>query len=250
MALRGSPWHPVQVISRSIESAGSLAEACGIEAFSNIPADLRQDLDLVIICSTDHVIGEIANTYSPFKGAKTVFVHTAGSVAIDALAPLGPNVGAFYPLQTFTRGHLANFSVIPIFLEGSDDVQKLTRPLARHLSGEVHQLDSAGRLRLHLGAVFASNFANFMWILAEDSLYGLDDLDLKVYGPLVQECASKAFRYGPSASQTGPAKRGDTVTMDKHLQILRQEEPDREKLYRLVSAMIQQRFDRESNPLT
>lgn len=250
MALRGSPWHPVQVISRSVENARSLAEECGIQQYGISPADLRKDLDLVIICSTDHVIGEIAQTYSPFKGPKTVFVHTAGSVSMDALTPLGPATGVFYPLQTFTRGHLAHFRTIPVFLEGPEDVLAMTRPLAAFLSDEVHLLDSNGRLKLHLGAVFASNFANFMWILAEDSLRGLDGLDLRVFGPLVQECVSKAFHYGPSASQTGPAKRGDLVTMEKHLQILRQEEPDREKLYRLLSAMIQTRFDLESTPTT
>jgi predicted short-subunit dehydrogenase-like oxidoreductase (DUF2520 family) len=52
----------------------------------------------------------------------------------------------------------------------------------------------------------------------------------------------KALRYGPASAQTGPARRGDEVTMQKHLQLLAERDPRLEELYREMSAMIAARF--------
>jgi predicted short-subunit dehydrogenase-like oxidoreductase (DUF2520 family) len=241
-ALRGTPFRIVQVLSRTAAHAAALAQEWGIPHHSNAPQDLLPDLDLVIVSSTDHAIAEIAAAHAPYRGPHTAFVHTSGAAPMALLAPLGVRIGVLYPLQTFTRGHLADFGPVPIFLEGSADVQALTEPLARQLSHKVQQLDSAGRLQLHLGAVFASNFANLMWILAEETLADLPGLDSSIYAALVRENAIKAFQIGPKAAQTGPAKRGDEATMLKHLALLADQDPEKEQLYLTLSKMIRARF--------
>lgn len=53
----------------------------------------------------------------------------------------------------------------------------------------------------------------------------------------------KALRYSPLAAQTGPARRGDTITMEKHLQLLAADDPGKSALYALVSEMISKRFE-------
>lgn len=241
-ALRGTPYRIVQVLSRTAAHAAALAQEWGIPHHGNAPQDLLPDLDLVIVSSTDHAIAEIAAAHAPYRGPHTAFVHTSGAAPMDLLAPLGTRIGVLYPLQTFTRGHLADFGPVPIFLEGSAEVQALTEPLARQLSHKVQQLDSAGRLQLHLGAVFASNFANLMWILAEETLADLPGLDSSIYAALVRENAIKAFQIGPKAAQTGPAKRGDEATMLKHLALLAAQDPEKEQLYQTLSKMIRARF--------
>lgn len=242
MSLRGSLWHPIQVISRTPSKAEEFAKECDIRHHGSKPEDLIQDLDLVIICSTDHVIANIAAEYAPFRGPKTIFVHTAGSVPLSALSHLHPNIGVFYPLQTFTKGHLVDFRPVPIFLEGEKEAIAMMRPMANHLSDEVRELDSEGRLRIHLGAVFASNFANYMWVMAEDILHEKSDFNLQVYRPLVMECVQKAFKYGPEKAQTGPAKRGDDLTLNKHLSMLNGENEQWADLYARLSVLIRERF--------
>ena len=128
-----------------------------------------------------------------------------------------------------------------MFLEGDEKALSCLLPLAHHLTRRVSILDSAQRLQVHLGAVFASNFANFMWLVAEDTLKGIGQPGL-VYEPLIRECMEKALRYGPASAQTGPARRGDEVTMQKHLQLLAERDPRLEELYREMSAMIAARF--------
>ncbi|MFN8394711.1 MAG: DUF2520 domain-containing protein [Bacteroidia bacterium] len=241
-ALKGSEFEIVQVFSRHLDSAGRIARDFPNIAVGMGPSNLRKDLDLVIVASTDHGIGEIARVYAPHLGHGIVVAHTAGSVAMSELAPFGENIGVFYPLQTFTRGLATDFRTVPIFLEGADAVLERLRPLADHLSSRVEVMDSQQRLQLHLGAVFASNFSNYMWLIAEDIVRGAGTSGLDVYAPLIRECMEKALRHGPFAAQTGPARRGDDLTMDKHLDILHERDERLERLYRELSQMIATRF--------
>lgn len=241
-ALEESPHQIVQVFSRHAESAKRIAEEfSGITPCAH-PSELDKTVDIVIIASSDHGIAGIAETYAPFAGPKSVFAHTSGSISLAALAPFGKNIGVFYPMQTFTKGHRANFAEIPFFLEGSDDVIAKLRPLAAFLSWRVSIMDSGNRLRLHLGAVFASNFSNFMWLMAEDAALdaGLDGLS--VYAPLIKECMEKALRYGPKAAQTGPARRGDHITMQKHVDMLAEKDALQAELYQHLSELIEKRL--------
>lgn len=235
----GSEFHVLQVMSRSDASARALAEEFGIADWSAAPGDLRQDLDLVLVATSDHSVREVAEAYAPFRASQAIFAHTSGSIPVSALSPLGNPTGVFYPLQSFTRGRLADWSKVPLFLEGSPETVSLMRPVADFLSRNVSELDSEGRLRLHLGAVFAHNFANYMWLLAEDAVRNLPGGSLAHYEPLIRECVEKALDLGPHAAHTGPARRGDHITMDKHLALL---EGDAAQLYASISKMITERF--------
>ena len=240
-AFRNTNYRVEQVIGRRLVSAEALATEFGIPHFGIDPYRLIPDLDLVFVLTNDHSISEIAATYAPFRGPKTIFVHSSGSMPLSELDALGPPTGIFYPMQTFTRNHLADFSDIPIFLEGPKEVLDVIEPLARQISKRVSFLDSRDRLQLHLGAVFASNFVNYMLLLSEEAIRHVEGTDLSVYEPLVREVINKAFRYGPERAQTGPARRGDEITMRKHLEILQNAE--HAELYQMLSEMISERFE-------
>jgi len=236
--LANSPFAITQVLSRNGDSAKALADEFDIPFAGSAPTDLRSDLDLVLIATSDHSVAEVARSIGT-QFPKTVFAHTSGSIPMHALAPTQSPIGVFYPLQTFTKGHSTPWKAIPIFLEGSPQVLECLQPVAETLSERVSEMDSAGRLRLHLGAVFASNFANYMWLQAQEVVGDLPEADFSIYAPLIREVVDKGLAMGPFAAHTGPARRGDEVTMQKHLDLL--EGPQRE-LYRLVSEMIFERF--------
>ena len=67
------------------------------------------------------------------------------------------------------------------------------------------------------------------------------DLDLGMLEPLMQETFNKAFLNGPENSQTGPARRDDLQTIEKHLKILKDE--DQKKVYQLMSEIIRKHFN-------
>ena len=233
----------VQVISRSEASLQKLATHFYIPNSGTDFSLLDKNLDLVFIATNDHAISEVAGSLATHAGDQTVFVHSSGSVGLEALKPLFPRAGVFYPLQTFTREHLADFSSIPLFLEGDGKVLAMLNEIAALLSEKVYVLDSDERRKLHLGAVFACNFPNLMWMITEELLSGMKGVNIDVYEPLVHETVEKVFKYGALSAQTGPAKRGDSSTMNMHANALERESPELKKLYKMLSDLISDRFD-------
>ena len=55
--------------------------------------------------------------------------------------------------------------------------------------------------------------------------------------PLIRETANKINKVNPAEAQTGPAKRNDTQTINKHLELL-SEYPEFQEIYKLLSNQI------------
>lgn len=194
---------------------------------------LRDDCDIIVLSVSDSIIEELASRI-PDNGA--ILAHTSGSVSIDAINNRR-HKGVFYPLQTFTKGIELDYSRIHFFIEGNDEhsATKL-RDLALQISEHIHDADSALRKRLHVASVFACNFTNHMYTIA-DSLLSESGLDISMLSPLIEETVRKITKSTPFNAQTGPARRGDTAVMDSHIALLADRPAERE-IYRLVSRSI------------
>ena len=191
----------IQVISRDKESAEDLAVQCHAQSNANI-SDLLPSSDIVILTVPDHVIPEIVKDLQNFNG---IVVHTSGSVTIDVFKELNCPNGIMYPLQTFSKGRELIFNSIPIFVEASDEsVLALLLDISEGLSDSVHVLNSESRSQLHLAAVFANNFTNYM-ISAANDLLDFSGIQKDVLVSLLKETFEKSLEMGPDYSQTGPA---------------------------------------------
>jgi predicted short-subunit dehydrogenase-like oxidoreductase (DUF2520 family) len=151
--------------------------------------------------------------------AGALVAHLAGALPVAVFAAV-PQVrgGVLYPLQTFSPGRAIDWPTVPLFVEAPDaDAEATLLDLARSLSQHVALLDSAQRLRLHLGAVFASNFTNHVLGIGHQ-LLAEAGLDFNLLAPLVRETVDKALgaQPGPFAVQTGPAARHDAPTLAAH----------------------------------
>lgn len=222
-----------QIYARNRERGEHIAGKVGC-GWTDDPKSLAE-ADIYLISVSDTAVGPIARTLD-FGGS--VVAHTAGSVSIDELSGCSEHVGVFYPLQSFTAGRSLDLHGVPFFIEGSTDrtVGSL-RDLGNALSGRVIEIRSEERKRLHLAAVFVSNFANHMFALGENLLeeYGLSAEWIK---PLMRETADKALQARSAATvQTGPARRNDLVTQSKHLELL-QGRPQMQQLYKMISQSI------------
>jgi predicted short-subunit dehydrogenase-like oxidoreductase (DUF2520 family) len=91
--------------------------------------------------------------------------------------------------------------------------------LAHTLSLSVFDVDSEQRKVLHLAAVFACNFPNNLYAIAQ-GLLAEHHLDFNLLRPLILETAQKVQHSYPAEVQTGPAVRGDRQTMLAHLALL------------------------------
>jgi predicted short-subunit dehydrogenase-like oxidoreductase (DUF2520 family) len=95
-------------------------------------------------------------------------------------------------------------------------------------------------MRACLAAVYACTFENAAMTISQQ-LCEENDLDFALLHPLINETFAKALRNGPKHSQTGPAKRGDTTVMNKHLEFLENKSLEKE-IYELVSRFISNRY--------
>lgn len=227
-----------RIWSRNIENARLLAGSCSAVACEDI-SSLGRETDLVIIAVSDKAIAGVAARLENFEG---VLVHTAGSVPMDVLAGHAENYGVLYPLQTFTKGIPVELDSVPFFTEASSEqlLQKINR-VALSLSAKVHFTDSRQRLMLHTAAVFANNYTNLMYLISHDIL-SRSGLPADALHPLILETARKAVSGNPITVQTGPARRNDTPTLEKHLAALASM-PEYAELYKLLASIITQKYN-------
>ena len=231
-ALAASPYDLVQVAARNVARGQALAQIGGCTCTDKVASPAKADIYLIAV--SDSAIADIAAT-ADFGGG--VVAHTAGGVDLDALGTRIEHRAVLYPLQTFTAGRAIDFSRIPILVEASTPIAlEAITALAQTLSGSVRYASSELRAQVHLAAVFACNFTNFMYTVAENILKQ-SDLEFELLKPLIEECAAKAVASAsPATAQTGPAVRGDTATQQRHLELLHDEQL--KAMYRIISENI------------
>lgn len=188
-----------------------------------------EEADVYIIGIPDDAISGFSESL-PFQNK--LVVHTSGGVAMEALASKNRR-GIFYPLQTFSRARKVNFKNIPICIEAENDSDlKLLKALGKAISENVVEISSEQRAKLHLAAVFVNNFTNYLYEIGNNILKE-DKLSFDLLKPLILETAAKIETLAPEKAQTGPAKRNDVKTIEKHLQLL--ENSEYSQLYELFT---------------
>jgi predicted short-subunit dehydrogenase-like oxidoreductase (DUF2520 family) len=223
--------------SRNYSNALALAEICGSAVCTNL-AGLHENADMIIIAVSDKAIDEVARSIGKYEG---IVVHTAGSVPMDILKASCENYGVFYPLQTFTKGTPVDLGEVPLFIESSSvEVMQSVKQVAFSLSANVHEADSHQRMLVHVAAVFASNYSNLMYVIGNEILKN-SDLPREVLHALITETARKAVTADPINMQTGPARRNDTITIEKHIETLASL-PEYAELYRLLAKIISNKY--------
>lgn len=223
-----------QVWSRNPNNAIALALEIGSDSITNISSILA-DTDIVIIAVNDDGIENVAVQIP--KNPKQLILHTSGTTPLFVLENYTSNCGVLYPLQTFSKQDNVDFSVVPICIEGNNPgVLIQIKTLAGQLSNNVNEVNSHQRALLHISAVFACNFTNHLYHIAQKILEDAG-LNFDLLRPLIQQTNDKVMLNKPSEMQTGPAKRNDVQTMLKHLAIL-QAQPNWQDLYQKLSQNI------------
>lgn len=218
----------VAVWSRTIAHAKELADKLHT-AFTDELSDLPEDADLYILSVSDDAIKTVAADV--FFDGKAL-VHTSGTSSIH----IQKISGVFYPLQTFSKKRAVDFTKVPVIVEGlTAELTNMLLELGRSISKTVQVGNSAQRKALHVAAVFANNFSNHLFSIAEDIL-NANGMDFDLIKPLIAETAAKVQVLSPKLAQTGPAVRNDQLTINTHLAFLT-EHPALE-LYALLSKII------------
>lgn len=237
-ALSATGIEVVQVYSHTLAHARELADTVNAGATDDLSA-LEMGADIYIISVKDDAIVNVVSSI-PDNGA--LWVHTSGSIPMTVFEGRRQRYGVFYPMQSFSKQIATDFTEVPFFIEAvNDGVALEIEALAQRLSQHVFHATSGQRRRLHIAAVFACNFANHLWTLADDVLRDAE-LPFDVMLPLISTTVDKLKRLSPAESQTGPAMRRDHRVMQSHMAML---DKDKALIYKTLSDNIMKRHEQD-----
>lgn len=209
-----------QIYARNKERGRHLADLTGV-AWSDDTSKIAE-AEIYLIAVSDRAVEEVA-TSLPLP-ANALVAHTAGSIPLTAIPEREGGRGVFYPLQSFTSGRSEAIEGAPIFIEGDNEAtEQVLASLAKMMGLSAEHADSERRRKLHLAGVFVNNFVNHLYTVATDIVEG-EGLDFEALKPIIRETAAKAIASNPRRVQTGPAIRGDRAVVERHLDMLRDNE--------------------------
>jgi len=218
-----------QIFSKSLANASLLASKLNADACNSI-AQLNSDSDVYLICIKDDFIENIANH---FTFTDKLVIHTSGSVAMSVLNQFD-NYGIFYPLQTFSINKEVDMNEVPFCIEANNkESEQLLIGLGNSLSKSVQLVNSDQRKQIHLAAVFACNFSNYMYSISENIL-SKNNIDFNILKPLIIETAKKIQHNSARSMQTGPAKRNDDAVIKNHIKMLA-ESSNYQDIYKIIT---------------
>ena len=202
-------------------------------------AEAARLAEIVVIATPDHSIAPACEQLAAAGALDEVraVAHASGAMGLDALdAASGvARTFAIHPLQTCPTVEAA-IERIPgaVFAVTARDE-------AGFALGERLALDAGGRpVRIadelkplyHAAAVFASNYLVTVTAIAEqlERTAGVPD-PLAALAPLQEATLANLGRVGPAGALTGPAVRGDAITVARNLDALAEHAPEAVRPY-------------------
>lgn len=186
-----------------------------------------EGVDLLILATPDGAVEQVARAVAPVPD--TVIAHLAGSLGLEVLAP-HPRRAAVHPLAALPDGPIGARRLLAggWFAVAGDD---LATALVADLGGRPFSVTDENRAAYHASAVVASNHLVALLGQAERIAAGAD-VPFEALLDLVHSTVANVVELGPAAALTGPAARGDDVTIARHLAAL----PDDERAAYLAMA--------------
>jgi predicted short-subunit dehydrogenase-like oxidoreductase (DUF2520 family) len=230
--------------ARDPVAAEAAARIAGVPGSGpELPEALRA-AGIVILAVRDQAIAEVAARLveAGLIGADHVLLHCSGARgAAEALGPARAAVagaGTMHPLRSIAEGRtgMDMLAGATFGIEGDARGLAAARALVAALDGKPLVLAAEHMTRYHTAAAMAANYVVTL-IDAAAALLGragiAHDDAVAALVPLVQGSVANVAARGPAQALTGPIRRGDRGTVERHLAALA-DAPDLDLLYRVL----------------
>ncbi|GIU98996.1 MAG: hypothetical protein KatS3mg014_0612 [Actinomycetota bacterium] len=198
------------------------------------PEEAARGAELVLIGTPDAAIEPVCTSLAAagaLSAGQTV-AHLSGATGLAALGAaeaLGAEVLSIHPLQTCPDVEAAVERIpgaaIGVTARTAEGLV-LGEGLARDVGGRPFFLEDRMKPVYHAAAVFASNYLVTVTALAAslEAIAGMED-PVAALEPLQRATLENVTAMGPEAALTGPAVRGDAVTVETNLRGLAEHAP-------------------------
>tara|TARA_Y100000385_G_scaffold144121_1_gene149554 strand:+ start:471 stop:1238 length:768 start_codon:yes stop_codon:yes gene_type:complete len=192
------------------------------------PGQIPSDVDAILVAVTDDAILEVMKQLP----SRPLVIHFSGCIPDPAQAG-----GVLWPIQSIVPNSKSMHNGFPIALSCSKSAHKAMTKFAKLIASELHELSEIERQTAHLAAVFAANFTNHCFALAQE-LCQRAALPWNLFQPIARQIIEQAVEGTSKQRQTGPAIREDQSAIDAHLGLLAQH-PEFEPVYTAMTKSIQ-----------
>lgn len=179
-------------------------------------ADAAAGVDLLVIATPDSAVAEVAAAVTP--SASTVVAHLSGALGLAALAG-HPRVAVLHPLVALPDPERGADRLVGAWFGLATDGDPLVEEVVEELHGRTLRVSEASWARYHAAAVIASN--HLVALLGQvERVAASIDAPLEAYLDLARGALDDVAALGPHAALTGPVRRGDEATVQRHLDAL------------------------------
>ena len=186
--------------------------------------DLRgaaRDVDLVVIATPDAAVAEVAAAIDP--NAPVVVAHLSGSLGLAALAP-HQRRAVLHPLVALPDPERGEDRLVGAWFGLAIEGDPLIEEVVDELHGRVVRIAESSWARYHAAAVIAAN--HLVALLGQvERIAETVGAPLEAYLDLARGALDDVAALGPAAALTGPVRRGDIDTVERHVAAL--PEPER-----------------------
>jgi predicted short-subunit dehydrogenase-like oxidoreductase (DUF2520 family) len=228
--LHEAGWNISVVVSRSAAGARKAVRAIGAgQPFSELTR-LILGACVVLIAVPDDKISDVAKQLARLgceEWRGKVVLHTSGALdssVLEPLAKLGAATGSLHPMQSFSSRMAPPLSGVWMVMEGKPAALQMARRIARSVGGLPVRLRGSDKLAYHAANVFV---AGHVLALLEAGVAILTRAGFSrrqassALLRLSRQVLQNFEKFGPAASWTGPAARGDFGTIAAHARALR-----------------------------
>ena len=231
--------------ARRAAPARHAGATAGVAAFSSAPPDILLEAEVVILAVRDGVIAEVAQMLvgTGLVTKRHVLLHCAGAAAArEVLGPIAPSVGGtgtLHPLSAIADARVAMRALKgTVFgVEGDDKARAMASSLVHAIGGIVLPLEGSQMASYHCAAALASNYLVAAIDAAAEVLAGAGVSPAQAAQalvPLAEGALRNVNQKGTTDGLTGPVRRGDAATIQRHLEALRSHD-DVAEIYRALA---------------
>ena len=188
------------------------------------------DTDLLLIATPDHAISDVAHAVKPVERA--VVGHLSGSAGLRPLVSHRRRA-VLHPLVALPDPERGAERLVGAWFGLAEDGDPLVAEVVASLRGRVVHVAETGWARYHAAAVIASNHLVALLGQAERVAASVG-APIEAVLDLARGSLADVADLGPRGALTGPVRRGDTATIERHLDAL---PPDERAAY---AAMVEE----------
>lgn len=236
----GKPlYHIKGYYSRNTDSAKDAAKFTDTNYYESLE-ELVGCCDILMLTVPDGQIETVTEKLKSFQSLirGKIICHTSGALSSQVFSGMdscyGYSIHPIYAVSSKTESYI-NFNESFITIEGDDRYLDFFKNIFVGLGHKVKIISGQDKVKYHSAAVYASNLVIGLFAMGSELLeqcgFSREEAENALKPLFLNNCQNLCAADCEKAL-TGPVERCDTLTVEKHLQVLDGEYRD---VYRLLS---------------